>query len=535
MKMIRRTGWFYLAVVTAMIGMIFRIFWLSIGENAVQTERVINRRQEKLVLYHTKGIIYDEDLEPIAGNQPCWYLVIDPRSFQRENMQTLLELTNTEENKLNQKLKKETPFVLETKKEPTMMPGVRVFEGVTRYSGVSPHLLGYLDSAGEAGLSGVEKEYGAFLDLFSSSVTVSYTKDAVRGAIAGLGMELEESEPTENGLVLTLDGQLCRALERSMDQYIKKGAGVILDCKTGEIKAIASRPGYEEEAISSYLQSTEGELVNRAFAAQTVGSVFKIVMAACALEGNMEEFQYDCEGGIVVGGRTFSCQDQKGHGTIGLQEALAQSCNSYFIALGQLLGYDKIAEMAKRFGYGESIEILGSICASKGNLSSKSSNLSLANLSIGQGELTATPMQIARMTAVVANGGTMPEIQLYRGLFLNGKIKGEAEKSKGSPVISSDIAEKLRQYCVYAVEQGTGQSAKPENGTAGGKTSSAQTGVVEDGVEKLNVYFSGFYPAEEPQYVITVFAENGVSGGKTCAPVFREVCEFLGSATHREK
>ncbi len=525
--MIRRTGWFYLGIAMAMIGVIFRTFWLAVGDNAIRTETAVSNRQGKILLYHTKGIIYDEDLDPIAGDQPCWYLVVNPRGFQREYLDVLLELTNEDEDKITKKLKKETPFVLETKKEPVNIPGVSVFEGVTRYSGVSPHLLGYLDSAGEVGLSGIEKEYGEYLDLFSSSVTVSYTKDAIRGAIAGLGIHRNEAEISKNGLVLTLDDQLCLALEESMEKHIQKGAGIILECKTGEIKAITSRPSYEEENISSYLQSTEGELVNRAFASQTVGSVFKIVIAACALEAELEQFQYNCDGGILINDRTFSCHDHNGHGMIGMQEAFAQSCNSYFIALGQLLGYDRIAEMAERFGYGESIEIIGSICTPPGTFPVKSSSLSLANLCIGQGELTATPMQIARMTAVIANHGVMPDVHLYQGLWLNGKIKSDEEKSSGLSVISEENAEKLRQYCIYTVEHGTAQNAKPENGTAGGKTSSAQTGVMEEGIEKLNVYFTGFYPAEDPQYVVTIFAENGVSGGKTCAPVFREICDVI--------
>ena len=72
----------------------------------------------------------------------------------------------------------------------------------------------------------------------------------------------------------------------------------------------------------------------------------------------------------------------------------------------------------------------------------------------------------------------------------------------------------------------------PNSGKAGGKTSSAQTGIIKDGVEKLNVYFTGFYPAEDPRYVITVFAEDGISGGKTCAPVFRELCDYISLNNH---
>lgn len=520
---------FYLAIAAALIGLIFRIFWLSAGDNALLAETAAGNREGRVVLYRTKGVIYDEDMDPIAGNQECWYMVVNPRDFQWEYLDALALQSNWDYDALREKLKKETPFVLWSSIEPQTMPGVSVFAGVGRYSGVASHLLGYLDSAGEVGLSGIEKEYDEYLSLFSSTVYASYTTDAVRGAISGLGIEATEGEISQNGLVLTLEDELCRELDRSMAQYIEKGAGIVLDCKTGEIKAVSSNPDYDESQISTYLQSTNGELINRAFSAQAVGSVFKIIVAACALEAGMEAFEYSCDGGIRINDRTFACHDHSGHGKLDMQEAFAQSCNAYFIALGQLLGYERVAEMAERFGYGEAIEILGSITASKGTFPAKSSNLSLANFCIGQGELTASPMQIARMTTVIANGGILPDISLYKGLYLNGKLKTEGNSGEGVRILAEEYAEKLRQYCVYTVEKGTGQSAMPSVGSAGGKTSSAQTGIVEDGVEQLNVYFTGFYPADDPQYVITIFAENGVSGGKTCAPVFRDVCDFIAA------
>ncbi len=529
-KMImRRSGVFYLVVYMALIGLIFRVFWLSIGENSIRAETVVNSRENSVTLYRTKGLIYDEQLNCLAGNQPCWYMMINPRDFERSNIETLVSLTKVKREEVQDKLKKETPFVLQTEREPSSMPGVHVFRGVSRYSGVASHLLGYLDSAGEVGLAGVEKEYNDYLNLFSAEVSVSYTTDAVRGAIAGLGITENDSEISDNGLVLTLNKELCSVLDQKMDEYIPTGAAVIMDCNTGAIKAVSSRPNYEESQIALYLESTGGELINRALSAQTVGSVFKIILAACALEAGMENFTYSCSGGILINDRVFFCHDHAGHGQVGLQEAFAQSCNTYFIALGQLLGYDRIAEMAKRFNYGKNIEVLGDIAAAGGVFPVKSSNLSLANLSIGQGELTASPLQIALMTAVVANGGILPQTHLYEGLYLNGKVKSDLKTAAEMRVLSREHADKLKQYCVYAVEEGTGKNAKPAKGSAGGKTSSAQTGIIRDGVEQLNVYFTGFYPAEDPQYVITIFAEDGEAGGETCGPVFREICAYLAS------
>ncbi|MBQ7034122.1 MAG: hypothetical protein IJN34_00110 [Clostridia bacterium] len=358
----------------------------------------------------------------------------------------------------------------------------------------------------------------------------------MQGALSGLGIRKEGEQRSKNGLVLTLDKSICRALEESMEQHVEIGAAIVMDCNTGDLKAVCSRPGYEEDRIAEYLESSGGELVNRAFGAYSVGSVFKIILAACALEAEMGDFTYSCNGGILIGDRTFACHNHLGHGALQLEDAFAQSCNAYFIALGQLLGYDRIAEMAERFGYGDSIEVLGSIKGAGGIFPVKSSNMSLANLSIGQGELTASPLRVALMTAVVANGGILPQTKLYKGMYLNEKMKINNEEAEENRILSSDDAEALKEFCIQTVESGTGKGAKPLVGGAGGKTASAQTGIMENGAEKLNVYFTGFYPADHPQYVITVFGEGGKSGGETCGPVFREMCDFIAenNLTERE-
>lgn len=524
--MMRRGKFFYFTIIVAMTAIMMRCFFLATGGNAARATVVVGGRRNELLLYRTKGMIYDENMEPIAGGQPCWYLVINPRDFDQKNLNAILRYSKARRSIVVEKLKKETPFVLMSKEQPIAMAGVMVVKGVGRYSGVAQHLLGYLDQRGEVGLSGIEKEYDEYLELFSSSVSVTYSADALQGAIAGLGIETEAADELSGGVVLTLNKPLCEALEQAVNKHIDCGAAIVLDCRSGEMKALCSAPSYEEGRIADYLNSNNGELINRALGAQTVGSVFKIIVAACALEAGMGEFSYDCEGGIQISNWTFACHQHEGHGKVGLKEAFAQSCNSFFIALGQLLGYDRIAEMAERFGYGREILLSDELKSACGNVPKNDGALALANLCIGQGALTASPLHVALMTAAIANGGVLPSLNLIKGIYLNGELKEESP-SVGMRILSEETAESLRQYCVYTVEEGTGTNAKPSVGSAGGKTASAQTGTIKNGTEKLNVYFTGFYPAENPQYVITVFAEDGASGGKTCAPVFREICDFI--------
>jgi penicillin-binding protein 2 len=526
-EMEKRSFSFYIAFLMAFIGLLFRCFFLSSGGYSQKAKAAVSGREGEVVLYRTKGLIYDEQLRPLAGGQPCYYLLINPREFSEENTNVLIGAADADEEEIKELLRKETPFSLRATAMPPKMKGVEVYEGVQRYGCVARHLIGYLDRAGEAGVAGIEKEFNSYLNLFSSKTTVRYQRDAVNGAISGLGMQKKNENATQNGVVLTLNKDLCVALEDSMSRHIERGAAVIIDCESGEIKAACSVPDYEESKIQEYLNSDNGELINRVLRAQTVGSVFKIVVAACALEAGMEDYKYRCEGGIIVGNRTFACHNHAGHQTIGLEEAFTQSCNAYFIALGQMLGYNRISEMAKRFGYGENIELLGAIQGAKGNYPKNEGSLALANLSIGQGALTASPLQIAQMTAIIANGGVLTPLSLYKGLYLDRKFRAEDTMMEPTRVLSDENAKKILWYCIQTVESGTGQNAKPTVGGAGGKTASAQTGIIHDGVEQLNVYFTGFYPADQPRYVITVFAEGGKSGSETCAPVFKEMCDFI--------
>ena len=196
--------------------------------------------------------------------------------------------------------------------------------------------------------------------------------------------------------------------------------------------------------------------------------------------------------------------------------------------MGQLLGYDKIIETAQLFGADSSIKILKDMSSSSGVLPQESGMLAVANLSIGQGSLMMSPLEIARITAVTCNGGYLVNPTIYYGTYIDGVIDNQSGYSYKSKIINDDTAAMLKEMCVYCVSDGTGASAAPAVGTAGGKTASAQTGKIgDDGEEILNTYFTGFYPADDPQYVITVFAADGESGSKTCAPVFKEMCDFI--------
>ncbi len=500
------------------------------GYRRSDTVAVVGSRNKTMQLYSLKGTIYDKDLRALTNCERCYYLLVDPRGFMMENVEKLAHYTQENETFLREKLAKESVFLLQSTDKPESLSGVYVFEGIRRYSNVATHLIGYVDSQMN-GVTGLEKSYDKQLAFFGGSKEITFSTDARRNPMMGLGVTVQGDEGSyKDGVITTLNYPLQQALEISMEKHIEKGAAVVLDIDSGEIRAIASVPEYDANHIDSFLQGMQGELINRALREQTIGSVFKVVVAAAAIEAGLDNFALNCSGAVTIDDRVFGCPKENGHGQMELESAFAQSCNGYFISLGQMLGTEKVMEMAERLGFGQAIEIADGLVAWAGtmpNVTGQSAK-QLANISIGQGDLMATPLQIARLLAVCGNGGYLLSPTCFQGFLVEGKVQAEKWVDYKTRVLEPEVAEKLRTLCVATVRDGTGKTAQPEKNGAGGKTSSAQTGVfLADGSEVLNTYFAGFYPEQHPQYAIAVFAEGGKSGGATCAPVFKEVCDFI--------
>lgn len=519
--------WFVIVLMASLLGYIATI---TAGVTYRQVKSVAGIRKRETQLYALRGTIYDQNENALTNAEDCYYLLVDPRGFDPANLDALCRYTETYGDTITNALQKEELFVLKSKLRPARMAGVYSFAGVRRYDTrqTAVHLLGYVNGD-HHGVSGLEKAFESVLLDAGGKKKAVYTVDAAAGAMMGLGVTLVgENGNYKDGVITTLDKDLQIALEEAMKGHIAMGAAVILDAESGAIRAMASVPTFDAERVADYLQGQKGELVNRAITNQTVGSVFKTVVAAAALEKDLGNFTYQCTGAITVGGRELSCHNRDGHGEMTLDEAFSASCNPYFIALGQLLGSEVILHTAQRFGFADPLEIAEGLVSPAGNLPQGTlTTQEIANLSIGQGVLLATPLQIARLTAVAANGGYLVQPYLRQGEVVNGVRKERTEGEPREQIIETDIATRLWEMYVGAVESGTGAAAKPQSGGAGGKTSSAQTGRFVGTREILNTYFAGFYPAETPKYVIAVFAQDGVSGSKTCAPVFKAVCDFI--------
>jgi cell division protein FtsI/penicillin-binding protein 2 len=200
-----------------------------------------------------------------------------------------------------------------------------------------------------------------------------------------------------------------------------------------------------------------------------------------------------------------------------MKQALANSCNCYFVNLAIKLGAEKLYSTAKKFGFGNTFNIYDSWKVSTGsmpNLALLNSLGQLALLGFGQGELTDSPVHFASVVSCIANGGNYSYPTL------------DIDDTNENQIISKSTANKILDYMHYVVTDGTGVNADYNNETAG-KTATAQSGVYVDGKEILNTWFAGVYPVSNPKYAIVVMCENGTSGAGDCCPVFRAIVEKL--------
>ncbi|MCL2300543.1 MAG: penicillin-binding transpeptidase domain-containing protein, partial [Firmicutes bacterium] len=270
---------------------------------------------------------------------------------------------------------------------------------------------------------------------------------------------------------------------------------------------------------------------NRALGAYPMGSSFKCYVAAAALDQRFPaDTRFYCAGELDLSGQVYHCSGV--HGMVDMSQAIARSCNLYFIQLARELQLQPMLDLLRLFGFGEGMELAPGMDGARGNMPGQEELAlpgELANFSFGQGRLLGTPLQIAAATACLANGG------VYRSPTLvlatvdeTGAAAPYMQDREMREVVSPEIARQVRRMMVAAVEEGTAAAAKPETGGAGGKTATAQSGRLgRDGTELLQTGFTGFFPAEEPRYAVAVLRENGTSGAGDCGPVFKRIADGM--------
>lgn len=388
------------------------------------------------------------------------------------------------------------------------------------------HLLGYVNPGDGRGASGLEE---ACDDLLAQGPgrAVATVVDGHQRPIPGLGVRVVRPPSDAPGNVrLTIHRGLQAKVDEIADRTLPKGAIVVMSPWTGEILALASRPAFDPNHPAAGLGAAGAPFINRALAAYQPGSVFKLVVLAAALEEDPEAFWqiYRDPGRLELGMLRFSCPGQ-GHGEVTLADALAFSCNTTFIRLGLALGAKKLVRMAERLGFGLPVlqdlsgEHPGELPPAYGQTPGD-----VANASIGQGGVLATPVQIARLVSAIANGGFLVTGRVMLGMEdSGGRFQPFGESHAPVRVLSQETARRMRDMMAGVVRYGTGRAAAIPAG-AGGKTGTAQTGRSDERGRRLNhAWFAGFAPLKRPACVAVVFAEEGGSGAQVAAPIFNQV------------
>lgn len=530
----------FVVMLTIASGLMVRLYALSMNvglEQAAQSQSAYT-----LQITTTRGQIYDRNLQPLTDTEQRNYLAVLPTD---DAVQACAEqITGTSRRLALDAAAQGTPFVL------PLEDGQKVYAADVENFTVSSrlphdpseqlavHLLGYLDGE-ENGVSGIEQAYNDQLAAAGEQVTVRCQVDALGRPMENGTMQVEgSSRPPQQGVILTLDKRMQQVVEQVGEQ-IEQGAIVVMDVQTGAITASASFPQYDPYHLEAALEDAGQPLINRALLPYCVGSSFKLSVAAAALEeGISPSFSVDCVGGTTVAGRIFYCHNRAGHRETDLKRAIEQSCNPYFIKLGQETGAEQLLGMAKALGFGQETQLADGVIAQAGNLPTLgelSSPHELANFSFGQGKLTATPVQIAAMVSAVANGGMAVTPHLVMGTTEDGQTVQEKESPAPVRVFSQQTAAFLQEAMIGVVEEGSAPLAQPKQGGAGGKTASAQTGLYdEEGEEIVHAWFAGFFPAQNPQYAAVILIEGGEYGGQVASPLFAQLVDLYGPLDEAE-
>jgi penicillin-binding protein 2 len=452
------------------------------------------------------------------------------------------------------------------------LPGVALDAGLLRNYPTGPvmaHVLGYVAPVAERELTGDPLLELPEFRTGKNGIERVY-EERLRGRaglsrfeVNALGREIKElyrhdGEPGQD-LTLTIDLDLQRYAHQRLSAE-ESASAVVLDVHSGDVLALVSVPTFDPAGFTNGLSrevwrelttNPRAPLVNKAIGGQyPPGSTFKMIVALAALEAGIggPDHEVYCPGHMQLGQHRFHCWKRWGHGTLRLVDALAQSCDVYFYDLARRVGVDAIATMARRFGLGSTLEIdlpgerPGLVPDRAWKQANRGVPWQLGEtliVGIGQGYMQATPLQLAIMTARIANGGRAVRPRLVR----EPAGPGGAPAPEPVPAVGvSDWSFRFVREGMFKVvngERGTARQAalaNPELALAG-KTGTSQvrrisraeraTGVRknEDKLweERDHALFVAFAPYREPRYALAVVVEHGGSGSQAAAPLARDI------------
>jgi penicillin-binding protein 2 len=576
----RRDAWhrrvLVLAVVTtlsfaALLGQLWYLQALEGGRLQEMSEK--NRIRIRPVAA-PRGILFDRTGLPLVDNRPAFTLSFIPREMEDRDtvlarLSVLVKIPLTELRDSVDRVPadsfrpvrvrrglslEEVTKIEELKLE---LPGVIIEvepQRVYPTSTFAAHLLGYVREVSEDQMKQGRYRRG---DMIGQSGLERLLDEHLRGQDGGERIEvdalgrpvqlMQREEPNPGAQVITtVDRRIQEAAERAMSG--RAGAVVVMDPRNGDVLAMTSSPAFALDRLTGNLDREDWRrlvsdpmtpLMNRALQSQYApGSVFKIVVAAAGLqEGSLTPMDRTyCNGQFHLKAWTFKDWKEGGHGHVDLRGSLIHSCNIFFYQAGLKVGPEPIVRYARAFGLG---------AATQTELGSEKPGLiptvdwrrrrdgrgwhtgDTVNISIGQGRLLVTPMQVARMMSAVANGGILWKPRLVQRVErADGTLAYSASsKMTGHVELSPVVWAFLRNALIGVVnEGGTGAAARIPGVLVAGKTGTAQSIAKSDAARgQDHAWFASFAPADDPQVVVVVLVERGGKGGQVAAPIAQQI------------
>lgn len=508
--------------------LILNIFFTGIDKDVIEAAETVNKKSVSLDI--SRGMIYDTNMEKLVNSESRNITVCLPLSENIEKVSPYLSeneksifFSNVANGKvsilsINRNFNDDT---------------VKTLKLARRYSNNQPcaHIIGHLDSEG-SGAIGLEKAYNSYLSQNSGTIKARWSVNALGHIIRGEELEfINENYLSPAGIQLTIDLDFQKIAESVLiENNVTAGAVVIMDANTTEILASASVPTFNPNNLAISINNKNEPFINRATSAYSVGSIFKPITASVAIENNIN-LSYNCMGNINIGGTTFSCNNNTAHGFVDMKTAMEKSCNSYFIALGQQIGGEKIISLCKNLGFGQTTELADNYYLQSGvlpNIQDISSPQALANLSFGQGKLMVSPIQMACAYSVFANGGYYRAPTLMKAIIdKNGNAIQKVKLPEKCKVLNETTVKTIDALLQSVVENGNGNKAFSSFVVSHGKTATAQSGWFDNEREINHTWFCGYFSYNNQIYTIVIFKEDGQSGAVDCAPIFKQIAERI--------
>ena len=574
-----------LSIILAVIVFLFsldtaRIFYISVVKGDEYAAKAESQQISDTEIPAKRGSVLDCEGNVLAQSATTWDIFLDPSNIKDSNrdlivngLAEILDYDDEQKTELREKSQESTMYVIvEEQVENDIKEEISDFKAENKvancigteqntkryypYGQFASSVLGFTGDDNQ-GLYGLELYYDD--ELRGTNGRIVTVKDAKKNNLP-TDYETSVDAVDGNSLVLTVNQNIQYTLEKNlratMNEYQCKGAyGVVMNCKTGAVLAMSSMPDFDcnepytltYDKIIDQIENTSDKEEKKVLESAGIqnqwnnfavsgtyepGSVFKTFMACAALEEDIVSVNttYNCTGSIQVEDYRMNCHYHPGHGLQTFAQGLANSCNPFFVTVGQKLGVHNYFKYFESFGFTEKTGIdLPGEASPQYYKESQYGIVELSSASFGQSN-NLTPIQICTGLSAIANGGTLVKPYVVDHIIdANGNTVKKTTPTTVRRVISEDTSEQVRSMMKGVVDNGTGKNGYVAGYRVGGKTgTSTKLAESTDGKNKYIVSFGAIAPSDDPEVAMLIIIEEpneDLGGGALCAPIAAQVVE----------